>query len=68
MCDTPLRPHMVVGFSLGLCEQRWVCPKLPPLRMMAGLVRHFREAVCGAWKLVIANLCAGAGFQTWGLL
>ena len=46
------------SFSWDAEQEGWIRPGSPPLRMMAGPVRHFRGAVFPAWQdTVAADLC-----------
>ena len=47
-------------------EHGRVLVSLPPLRMMAGPIQHFRSAILEAWRFhVFARLCERKGF--WGV-
>ena len=46
-----------LGFAWDGNEQGWARVSLPPLRMMTGLVQHFRSAILDAWRFhVFATL------------
>ena len=38
-----------IGFAWDGDEKGWVRVSLPPLRMMAGPIQHFRTAILDAW-------------------
>ena len=71
----PLRDHLDAVHSLissaleidfaGDFEQEgWIQAGLPPLRMMAAPVRHFRSAICSAWQIAVAaELCKRKGLR-----
>ena len=41
-----------LGFAWDGAEKGWVRVSLPPLRMMAGPVQHFRSAILDAWRFL----------------
>ena len=52
-----------LGFAWDRAEKGWVRVSLPPLRMMAGPVQHFRSAILDAWRSqVFASLSERQGF------
>ena len=52
-----------LGFFWDSDQAGWIRPGLPPLRMMAGPVQHFRSAVWHAWQHRVAtDLCKRKGF------
>ena len=54
-----------LGFAVDGNEHGWVRISLPPLRMMAGPIQHFRTAILDAWRFhVFARLSERKGF--WG--
>ena len=54
-----------IGFAWDAGEQGWIRVSLPPLRMMAGPIQHFRSAVLDAWHFhVLSRLAERKGF--WG--
>ena len=42
-----------LGFAWDGAEKGWVRVSLPPLRMMAGPVQHFRSAILDAWRFQV---------------
>ena len=55
-----------IGFAWDGDEKGWVRVSLPPLRMMAGPVQHFRTAILDAWHFrVFSKLSEREGF--WGV-
>ena len=53
-----------LGFAWDGNEHGWVRVSLPPLRMMAGPVQHFRSATLDAWRfLVFSRLSERKGFR-----
>ena len=53
-----------LGFAWDGNEQGWVRVSLPPLRMMAGPIQHFRTAILEAWQFhVFARLSERKGFR-----
>ena len=55
-----------LGFAWDGNEHGWVRVSLDPLRMMAGLVQHFRSAILEAWRVhVFAKLSERKVF--WGV-
>ena len=54
-----------LGFFWDSEQAGWIRPGLPPLRMMAGPIQHFRSAICQAWQSkVAADLCKRKGFRS----
>ena len=54
-----------IGFAWDSGEQGWIRVSLPPLRMMAGPIQHFRSAILDAWHFdVFSKLSERKGF--WG--
>ena len=52
-----------LGFAWDGDEKGWVRVSLPPLRMMTGLVQHFRSAFLDAWRFhVFAGLSERQSF------
>ena len=52
-----------LGFAWDGDEKGWVRVSLPPLRMMTGLVQHFRSAILDAWRFsIFAKLAERKGF------
>ena len=52
-----------LGFAWDGEEKGWVRVSLPPLRMMTGLVQHFRSAILDAWRFrVFSRLSERKGF------
>ena len=52
-----------IGFAWDGDERGWVRVSLPPLRMMAGPVQHFRTAILEAWHFhVFSKLSERKGF------
>ena len=52
-----------LGFAWDGNEHGWVRVSLPPLRMMAGPIQHFRSAILEAWHFhVFARLSERMGF------
>ena len=52
-----------IGFAWDGEEKGWVRVSLPPLRMMAGPIQHFRSAILEAWHFhVFARLSERKGF------
>ena len=52
-----------IGFSWDSGEQGWIRVSLPPLRMMAGPIQHFRSAILDAWDFrVFSKLSERKGF------
>ena len=67
--DIPVVFHLLLisaaelGFAWDGDEKGWVRVSLPPLRMMTGLVQHFRSAILNAWRFqVFARLSERQGF------
>ena len=55
-----------IGFAWDGDEKGWVRVSLPPLRMMAGPIQHFRSAILDAWHFhVFSKLSERKGF--WGV-
>ena len=55
-----------IGFTWDSGEHGWVRVSLPPLRMMAGPIQHFRTAFLDAWHFhVFSMLSERKGF--WGV-
>ena len=55
-----------IGFAWDGDEKGWVRVSLPPLRMMAGPIQHFRTAILDAWHFhVFSKLSERKGF--WGV-
>ena len=53
-----------LGFAWDADEQGWVRVSLPPLRMIAGPIQHFRTAILEAWQFhVFARLSGRKGFR-----
>ena len=53
-----------LGFFWDSDQAGWIRPGLPPLRMMAGPVQHFRSAIWQAWQHKVAtDLCKRKGFR-----
>ena len=53
-----------LGFAWDAAEQGWIRVSLPPLRMMAGPVQHFRTAILEAWNFrVFSMLSERKGFR-----
>ena len=53
-----------LGFSWDGDEHGWVRVSLPPLRMMAGPIQHFRSAILDAWHFhVFSKLSERKGFR-----
>ena len=53
-----------IGFAWDGVEQGWIRESLPPLRMLAGPIQHFRSAVLQAWHFkVTAGLARREGFR-----
>ena len=53
-----------MGFTWDSGEQGWVRVSLPPLRMMAGPIQHFRSAILDAWHFdVFSKLSERKGFR-----
>ena len=52
-----------IGFAWDGDEKGWVRVSLPPLRMMAGPIQHFRTAILDAWRFhVFSKLSERKGF------
>ena len=52
-----------IGFAWDGDEKGWVQVSLPPLRMMAGPIQHFRTAILDAWHFhVFSKLSERKGF------
>ena len=52
-----------IGFAWDGAEKGWVRVSLPPLRMMAGPIQHFRTAILEAWHFhVFSKLSERKGF------
>ena len=52
-----------VGFVWGAEEQGWIRVSLPPFRMMAGPIQHFRTVILEAWHFrVFSKLSERKGF------
>ena len=63
----PVHVLLISAAELGIAwdgeEKGWVRFSLPPLRMMTGLVQHFRSAILDAWRLsVFSRLSERKGF------
>ena len=55
-----------IGFTWDSGEHGWLRVSLPPLRMMAGPIQHFRSAILDAWHFhVFSRLSERKGF--WGV-
>ena len=53
-----------LGFAWDGDEKGWVRVSLPPLRMMAGPIQHFRAAILEAWHFhVFSRLSERKGFR-----
>ena len=53
-----------IGFAWDGDEKGWVRVSLPPLRMMAGPIQHFRTAILDAWHFhVFSKLSERKGFR-----
>ena len=53
-----------IGFAWDGNEKGWVRVSLPPLRMMAGPIQHFRAAILEAWHFhVFSKLAERKGFR-----
>ena len=53
-----------IGFAWDGGEKGWVRVSLPPLRMMAGPIQHFRTAILDAWHFhVFSKLSERKGFR-----
>ena len=53
-----------IGFAWDGDEKGWVRVSLPPLRMMAGPIQHFRSANLDAWHFhVFSKLSERKGFR-----
>ena len=53
-----------IGFFWDSEQAGWIRPGLPPLRMMAGPIQHFRGAIWQAWQSKVAtDLCKRKGFR-----
>ena len=58
-----------LGFAWDGDEKGWVRVSLPPLRMMTGLIQHFRTAILEAWHFhVFPRLSERKGFWVVNLL
>ena len=58
-----------IGFAWDGDEKGWVRVSLPPLRMMAGPIQHFRTAILDAWHFhVFSKLSERKGFGVLNLL
>ena len=52
-----------LGFAWDEAEKGWVRVSLPLLRMMIGLVQHFRSSILDAWRFsVFTKLSERKGF------
>ena len=65
----PVRLLLISAAELGFAwdgnEQEWVRVSLPPLRMMAGPIQHFRSAILEAWQFhVFARLSERKVFRS----
>ena len=47
-----------IGFAWEGGEHGWLRVVLPPLRMLAGPVQHFRTPILQAWQLPVASQLA----------
>ena len=57
-----------IGFAWDGDEKGWVRVSLPPLRMMAGPIQHFRTAILDAWRFhVFSRLSERKGFSGRGI-
>ena len=55
---------LLLGFAWDADERGWVRVSLPPLRMMAGPIQHFRSAILEAWRFhVFARVSERKGFR-----
>ena len=62
--------HLLISSALEICfawdseQEGWIRAGLPPVRMMARPVQHFRGAIFSAWQdTVAAELCKRNGFR-----
>ena len=44
-----------IGFAWDGGEQGWLRVALPPLRMLAGPILHFRSAMLQAWQITVTT-------------
>ena len=59
----------VIGFRWDPVALAWYRPGLPQLSNLAGPLKHFKDAVLGAWRnKVAADLCGLRGFRGGPLL
>ena len=45
-----------LGFAWDSHEEGWLLPGLPPLRMLAGPIQHFKSAIISAWRDRVASV------------
>ena len=62
--------HLLISSTLEIFfawdseQEGWIRAGLPPLRMMAEPVQHFRSAIFSAWQDTVAtDLCNRKGFR-----